>query len=80
MTLADWICFILHSLVVLIVLDYLKTNNYLSGWYEYAKCGELCVKSSIFDTFFDFEFYLTMNRNVGTMSRKVEGGGLRVEM
>ena len=57
-TLADWICFILHILVVLIVLDHLTTTNFLSGWHGYAKCGQLCVKKfkiSIFDQFFDFE-------------------------
>ena len=57
-TLADWICLILHILVVLIVLDHLTTTKYLSGWHKYAKCGQLCVKrlkNSIFDQFLDFK-------------------------
>ena len=55
-TLADWICFILHILVALIVLHYLTTTNFMSRWHEYAKCGQFCVKKfkiSIFDLFFD---------------------------
>ena len=57
-TLADWICFILHILVVIIVLDHLTTTNYLSGSHNHAKCGKFCVKkikNSIFDQFWDFD-------------------------
>ena len=28
-TLADWICLILHIMIVLIILDYLTSSNYL---------------------------------------------------
>ena len=57
-TLAGWIWLILHIMIVLIVFNHLTTTNYLSGWRNYGKCGQLCVKKfkiSIFDQFFDFE-------------------------
>ena len=43
-TLADWIGFVLHILVVLIVLNHLTNTNYLFGWLEYAKSGQFLVK------------------------------------
>ena len=57
-TLAGWICLILHILVVLIVLDHLKTRNYLTWGQNGAKWGQLCrknVKILILDYFFEFE-------------------------
>ena len=57
-TLADWICLILHIMIVLIAINHLTSINYLAGWQNIGKCGQLCVKKfkiSIFDQFFDFE-------------------------
>ena len=57
-TLADWICLILHIMIVLIAINHLTSINYLAGWHNIGKCGQLCVKKfkiSIFDQFFDFE-------------------------
>ena len=57
-TLAGWICLILHILVVLIVLDHLKTRNYLTWGQNGAKWGQLCrknVKILILAYFFEFE-------------------------
>ena len=51
-TLAGWIC-LLHSMIVLIVLNHLTTTNYLAGWHNYAKCVKK-FKISVFDQFFDF--------------------------
>ena len=59
-TLADWICLILHIMVVLIAINHLTSINYLAGWHNIGKCGQLCVKKvkiSIFDQFFDFECF-----------------------
>ena len=56
-TLADWICLILHIMIVLIAINHLTSINYLAGWHNIGKCGQLCVKKvkiSIFDQFFDF--------------------------
>ena len=57
-TLADWICLILHIMIVLIAINHLTSINYLAGWHNDAKCGQLCVKIfkiSIFHHFFDFD-------------------------
>ena len=57
-TLADWICLILHIMIVLIAINHLTSINYLAGWHNIGKCGQLCVKKfkiSIFDQFFDFD-------------------------
>ena len=57
-TLADWICLILHIMIVLIAINHLTSINYLAGWHNIGKCGQLCVKKfkiSIFDQFFGFE-------------------------
>ena len=43
-TLADWICLILHIMIVLIAINYLTSINYLATWHNDAKCGQLCVK------------------------------------
>ena len=42
--LADWICFILHIMIVLIVLDHLTTSNYLTWQQNYKKWGQFCRK------------------------------------
>ena len=57
-TLADWICLILHFMIVLHAINHLTSINYLAGWHNDAKCGQLCVKIfkiSIFHHFFDFD-------------------------
>ena len=56
-TLADWICLILHFMIVLNAINHLTSINYLAGLHNDAKCGQLCVKRfkiSIFAQFFDF--------------------------
>ena len=45
-------------MIVLIAINHLTSINYLAGWHNIGKCGQLCVKKikiSIFDLFFDFE-------------------------
>ena len=45
-------------MIVLIAINHLTSINYLAGWHNIRKCGQLCVKKfkiSIFDRFFDFE-------------------------
>ena len=57
-TLAGWICLVLHIMVVLIAINHLTSINYLAGWQNDAKCGQLCVKIfkiSIFHHFIDFD-------------------------
>ena len=39
-TLADWICLILHIMIVLIAINRLTSINYLPGWHNDAKYGQ----------------------------------------
>ena len=56
--LVNWICLILHFMIVLNAINHLKSINYLAGWHNVAKWGLVCAKKfkiSILYQFFDLE-------------------------
>ena len=66
-TLADWIWLILHIMIVLIAINHLTSIDYITGWHNDAKCGQLCIKkfkNSIFYQFSDFECLNKMDCSV----------------
>ena len=45
-TLADWICLILHIMIVLIAINHLTSMNYLAGWHNNPKWGQIYEKKN----------------------------------
>ena len=81
-TLADWICLILHIMIVLIAINHLTSINYLAGWHNIGKCGQLCVKKfkiSIFDRFSIISTFISPPVYVGKEQATCEGDSNIVE-